>query len=167
MYNNNKNNLQLKDVDVQQIEYHSATFKDVDNMNELNRCCLPENYPIYQWSILVTIMGKFCTVAYDNNILIGYVLCTLVCNCNDKIGCIASIAVHPKYRHLGIATKMLKRSIEQLETIPNLKEINLHVRQSNKIAQHLYEKMNFIESGIVNNYYEDGEDALVLTRPIL
>ena len=79
-------------------------------------------------------------------------------------GHILSIAVHPDYRGLGVGEKVLRENIKRLKEL-GAKKVVLEVRVSNTVAIRLYKKVGFEVSGLLKNYYWDGEDAykMILT----
>ncbi|WP_418222842.1 ribosomal protein S18-alanine N-acetyltransferase [Clostridium isatidis] len=99
-------------------------------------------------------------VAIDNsnNELVGFIGAWIIADEAD----IMNIAVHPDYRKLGIASKLLASLIDLCKNL-NCSKINLEVRASNLPAQNLYKKFSFIENGIRKGYYQDtGEDAMLM-----
>ena len=46
----------------------------------------------------------------------------------------------------------------------NIEKVTLNVRKSNIIAQKLYKKFNFTKTKIVRRYYNNGEDAYLMTK---
>jgi len=76
---------------------------------------------------------------------------------------IATLSVHPDYRNQGIATQMLRAALERAVR-ENCTEATLEVRESNVIAQKLYETFGFVVVGRRRKYYKDtNEDALIMT----
>jgi ribosomal-protein-alanine N-acetyltransferase len=76
---------------------------------------------------------------------------------------VATIAIHPDFRGLGISKTLLalglKSAIER-----GAVESTLEVRQSNQVAQKLYEKFGYHEAGVRPRYYRDNnEDAILMT----
>ena len=76
---------------------------------------------------------------------------------------VATIAIHPDFRGLGISKRLLalglKSAIER-----GAVESTLEVRQSNRVAQKLYEKFGYHEAGVRPRYYRDNnEDAILMT----
>lgn len=68
------------------------------------------------------------------------------------------IAVLPPLRRKGLAEKLLKEGIKDLN-----KNILLEVREENFSAISLYKKLKFQQINIRKNYYKDtGEDALIM-----
>jgi len=73
---------------------------------------------------------------------------------------ILNIAVNPKYRGRGIATRLMQLMLELMKR--NLVyEVFLEVRVSNTAARDLYKRFGFRESFIRKKYYGD-EDAIVM-----
>ena len=75
---------------------------------------------------------------------------------------ITTIAVDPDYRRLGLGElliiQMARIALQALAT-----RMTLEVRMSNEIAQALYRKYGFNDSGVRPRYYSDDfEDALVM-----
>jgi len=77
-------------------------------------------------------------------------------------GHITNIAVHPKYRQMGVGSKLLEALMKRANT-EGITKMTLEVRRNNKAARHLYEKYGFTVYGIRKEYYADnGEDALIM-----
>ena len=77
-------------------------------------------------------------------------------------GHVTNIAVHPDFRRLGIAARMMVATMR--EAIDRgVIAVTLEVRTSNAAAQELYRRFGFAPGGIRRNYYADlGEDALIM-----
>lgn len=75
---------------------------------------------------------------------------------------VATIAVHPDYRGLGIGRRLL--AIGLLAAYERgARMAFLEVRRGNTVAQTLYEKFGFQVAGIRPRYYKDNnEDALLM-----
>ncbi len=73
-----------------------------------------------------------------------------------------NFAVHPAYRRLGIARKLLDAVLEEARRI-GLLRATLEVRVSNDGAIALYEEAGFVTVAMRRGYYQDtGEDANVM-----
>ena len=99
-------------------------------------------------------------VADDDGKVLGYVGSQTVMDETDMM----NIAVHPDFRHQGIATGLV------VDLIGALKRrgshcLTLEVRASNEPAKALYEKMGFRMVGRRPGYYQNPrEDALILRK---
>lgn len=80
-------------------------------------------------------------------------------------GHIISLAVLPSWRRKGIASQLVQELCTIFKDIGK-KRIKLEVRISNTPAINLYEKMGFEKQKIVKNYYENGEDAVMMKKRV-
>jgi [ribosomal protein S18]-alanine N-acetyltransferase len=95
--------------------------------------------------------------------VVGYAGMWQVC---DE-GHITNIAVHPDFRGMHIAGRLLAGLIGAASKC-GIVRMTLEVRTGNKIAQALYKKYGFREQGIRKRYYsDDNEDALIMWKEIL
>lgn len=79
-------------------------------------------------------------------------------------GHITNIAVHPRHRRRGVASKILDTLL--LAAIrDNIRDVTLEVRKGNEAAIALYASYGFVVEGTRPGYYRDnGEDALIMWR---
>ena len=76
---------------------------------------------------------------------------------------LTNIAVRELYRHQGIGEVLLISAID-LATELNARIITLEVRASNTVAQSLYRKYGFTQTGLRRSYYTDNrEDAVLMS----
>lgn len=76
---------------------------------------------------------------------------------------IATIAVHPDFRGLGIGKRLLARALLAAYQ-RGARTAYLEVRRSNLAAQTLYQQFGFQVAGERKRYYQDNnEDALLMT----
>ncbi len=74
-----------------------------------------------------------------------------------------SIAVHPDWRGQGLARRLLT-ALEQTARKIGADEMRLEVADRNKAALALYRESGYEETGRLRRYYQDGADALRLTK---
>lgn len=75
---------------------------------------------------------------------------------------ILNIAVHPRHRRAGHATRLLAHMVEVARQ-GQCRCVTLEVRRSNAVAQQIYRRFAFRAVGVRPNYYaEDQEDAIVM-----
>ena len=77
-------------------------------------------------------------------------------------GHITNIVIRKNKRGNHIGTKMLEEIIN-LAKNKNLKSVTLEVNEHNEIAIRLYKKYNFIEVGKRKKYYNNVDDAIIMT----
>ena len=78
---------------------------------------------------------------------------------------VATIGVDPEYQNRGIGSALLSYA-EKDAADQGCETFSLEVRVSNAKARHLYEKHGFIQVNIRKGYYENGEDAYLMVKPI-
>lgn len=98
-------------------------------------------------------------VAEQGGIILGYIAGIT----SWREGHIVSLAILPTWRKKGIASQLVEE-LYQIFKRYGKKRVKLEVRISNKAAIALYEKLGFVKQKIVKNYYQDGEDAVMMKR---
>lgn len=79
-------------------------------------------------------------------------------------GEVMNVAVHPDYRGLGVADRMLQVLLEE-GAAKGITEYTLEVRVSNAPAIRLYERHGFVKEGVRPGFYSKPvEDALIMWR---
>lgn len=97
-------------------------------------------------------------VIIENEKVVAYM--GMHCVCGE--GHITNIAVHPDYRRKNMASALINDFI--LHARQNHFEfLTLEVRKSNEAAINLYSKFGFKEVGVRKKYYEQKEDAILMT----
>ena len=79
---------------------------------------------------------------------------------------IATIASHPDWRGCGLGHTLLLALLEAA-VVREAAVSTLEVRVSNKVARRMYEQVAYKVAGTRRRYYQDGEDALIMTTPLL
>lgn len=105
-----------------------------------------------------------CWVLVEDKQIIGYGI--LSCAANEAH--ILNLAVATAKQHQGNGYKLLQHLLDMAK-MHGAEEVFLEVRQSNLVAQNLYKKFNFVETGIRKDYYVDAdnkEDALTFAAPL-
>jgi ribosomal-protein-alanine N-acetyltransferase len=76
---------------------------------------------------------------------------------------IATIAVHPEYRRLGIGKHLLAFALQDAAQ-QGMRTATLEVRAGNLAAQTMYRQFGFITAGVRLRYYQDNqEDAMIMS----
>lgn len=112
----------------------------------------------YRFELLENPNG-YCWVVEADDRLAGMIVCWLIV---DEVH-IATIAVSPDYRGLGIGKGLVITGLRHL--IPKgALSATLEVRAGNFVAQNLYRHFGFEVVGERKRYYQDNkEDALLMT----
>ncbi len=130
---------------------------DVSQIAEIEKLCFSD--PWSEQSIRDDLENPLAVyfVCRDKDKVAGYVGTRVVSDICE----ITNVAVHPAYRRRGIADRLLKTLEDTLEQVS---ETELEVREGNTAARALYEKHGFEACGRRKNYYEDPrEDAILYT----
>lgn len=158
------------------MNYHIRRFNqetDIEAVQNINKNCLPENYPKF---FFIDIASKFpegfnVAVMDDSDEIVGYEMTRIEKGLSNygfglcKKGHIISIAVQENYRRLGIAEKLMKAASDAMR-LRDIKEVYLEVRESNQAAIDLYQKLGYIPHKVSKKYYSDGEAALIMISKI-
>jgi ribosomal-protein-alanine N-acetyltransferase len=95
---------------------------------------------------------------YPKNQIIGFACSAQVL---DEMH-IHEVAIHPNHRRKGLGLLLIGRILSEAAT-KNIRRIYLEVRLSNHSAIRLYEKCGFTEDGVRKGYYQNGEDAVLMS----
>jgi len=154
---------------VSDIIFRTVKSDDLIQVMNINRICLPENYTYSFFEELAKNYPKAFWVAEVGGKVVGYIMCRVerVFSKFDifkirRVGHIVSIAVLPEHRRKGIATSLIKLSLNALAYEYGCDEAYLEVRVSNVPAIQLYRKIGFVVRELQRRYYADGEDAYVM-----
>ena len=125
------------------------THRDMRRILEIESNSFPKS--AYDRFTFFYLSRLYQFLVYEDEKILAYIIF------DERDGHIASIAVDPLHRRMGIGRKLVE------EVFKNCGRAWVEVRVSNKTAQAFYEVLGFIKIGIVPNYYRD-EDAHVMVR---
>ena len=109
---------------------------------QFDECIINDNY--------------ICAGLFDEGNLVCYVVAIQTL---DDIN-ILSVATKQEYKNTGCAKRMItwyKNLASQVE-----KTLSLEVKSKNFVALNLYQKLGFKQVHKRNNYYKDGDDAIIM-----
>ena len=150
----------------QAIDFKIRRFKldDIEDVMRINRVFLPENYPEFFFRDIYRNCPEAFLVATVDDKVVGYIMCRIESSYlfrKGSKGHVISLAVADKYRRQGIGKTLLKSAIEVLKKKVNY--IYLEVRVSNTPAINLYKNLGFRIERRLYSYYQDGEDAYLMS----
>ncbi|MBI5458573.1 ribosomal protein S18-alanine N-acetyltransferase [Methanobacterium sp.] len=133
--------------------------QDLKRVLEIELASFDDPYPA---NVLVDIynLGAGFLVAQEDNIVVGYIIFWI--RFEDE-GHIISLAVDRKFYRKKIGSQLVETALEIFKKY-NVKNIHLEVRKGNHKARKFYQKLGFVEKTHLFEYYEDGEDAVVMER---
>jgi ribosomal-protein-alanine acetyltransferase len=102
-------------------------------------------------------------LARDRSRALGYAL--VFHRTTSGVGRLYSIAATPEARGQGVAGALMARC-EKASKARGMRAMRLEVRADNAPAIALYTKRGYAPFGRYASYYEDGEDALRMEKPL-
>ena len=145
---------------------------DLDQVIEINRECLPENYPERFFRTIYSEFPSGFIVAKIGEHVIGYTMARVEAGLSHysifhrgKKGHTVSIAVKPEYRRKGVGKMLLKKSIEAMIE-QGVNELFLEVRVSNNAGVNLYKNFGYEIIKEIRNYYRDFESAYLMAKKV-
>jgi ribosomal-protein-alanine N-acetyltransferase len=143
-----------------------AERADLLAVHRIEQSAFPQPWPFSAFEKYLGEPGFLVASArVPDGTVVGYVVADTVPNHGRPLGHIKDIAVHADHRGQGVGTRLLERGLGVLES-QGAASAKLEVRESNHTARRLYRDHGFEHRRTVPRYYSDGEDALVLVRPL-
>ena len=124
---------------------------------EIEKKVFNEHDPYFYMQFYENCPDSFI-VAEMNGVVVGYVVGFQTI---EGTGRVFSLAVDPGYQNLGIGGALLNE-ILAIFGREGISEVLLEVRSNNVRAQRFYKRHGFIKSGIIEKYYNDGENATLM-----
>ncbi|UCE13105.1 MAG: ribosomal protein S18-alanine N-acetyltransferase [Candidatus Heimdallarchaeota archaeon] len=147
-------------------------LKDLDQVMEINKQTLPENYPERFFRTIFSELPSAFLICEINGDVVGYTMARLEKGLSHysifhraKKGHTVSVAVKPEYRRRGLATKLLKGSINAMIE-HGATELFLEVRVSNSAAVNLYKSLGYEILKEIRHYYRNYESAYLMVQKI-
>lgn len=155
------------------VQIRPAEHADLLEILRIERESFPQPWPHAAFEQFISKPGflvatptpnsEFATTTTD--IVLGYVVADAITQYGKTIGHIKDLAVHPSYRKNGIGRRLLTRSISIFQN-QSVDRVKLEVRESNHEARALYDEFGFAIHRVHKSYYDDGENALILAKPL-
>lgn len=141
------------------MEITTASLLDLNALSKLERACFEKDaWPLLDLIAVLTFPDVIRLKAVEGGRMIGFVAGDP--HPADGFSWIATIGVAPEFRRRGIGRELL-HSCESLLKTPR---IRLSVRASNEDAIRLYEQEGYRHIDIRQEYYNDGEAAIVMEK---
>ena len=138
-----------------------ATWRDLNSLRHLERLCFPKDaWPLLDLVGVLTLPNVVRLKAEADELMVGFIAGDI--RSSQHLAWIATIGVLPGYRGRGIGRMLLEACEAQIQE----PRIRLCVRASNQTAIQLYLNSAYQRAGVWPNYYQDGEDALVMEKKL-
>jgi ribosomal protein S18 acetylase RimI-like enzyme len=141
------------------VSIEQATWRDLNALRQVERVCFPmDAWPIWDLLGVLTLPNVVRLKAVVDECMVGFIAGDI--RPREDLAWIATVGVVPEYRRRGIGTALL----QACEAALTVGRVRLSVRVSNRAAIALYERFNYQRVGRWADYYQDGEDALVMEK---
>jgi ribosomal protein S18 acetylase RimI-like enzyme len=143
------------------MDIEPAGLRDLGALRKLENACFEKD----AWSLLdlmavLTWPDVIRLKAVQDGEMVGFVAGDP--RPSQDLSWIATIGVDPRYQHRGIGRALLRACENQMK----FSRARLTVRMSNEIAISLYEKEGYESVDVWRQYYNDGEDGLVMEKTL-
>lgn len=143
------------------MEIQTANLRDLGSLRRLEKVCFDKDaWPLLDLIAVLTWPDVVRLKAVENGVMVGFVVGDP--RPSQALAWIATIGVDPGYQRRGIGRALL-RACEGHFKLPR---VRLTVRISNNGAISLYEQEGYHTYDVWRNYYNDGEDGLVMEKTL-
>jgi len=130
---------------------------------------LSEPYVIYTYRYFLNQWPHLSFLAYPDDgseVPVGCIVCKQSPHRESRNrGYIAMLSVHKNWRKRGIATSLIRQSVEKMKQ-NGVQEVVLETEFDNAAALALYESLGFIREKRLFRFYLNGKDAFRLTLSV-
>ena len=136
---------------------------DLSKVVDLENICFPKGgwtLSQFRYELLENPFSNLL-VFEENQAIIGYIDQWIT----YEQAQLANIAVHPESWKQGIGQQLLNEALQDAIE-KECENMTLEVRISNERAIQFYEKNGFISVNTRKNYYDDGENAYLMIKPL-
>ena len=144
------------------IEIRRLALQDLDGIERIEDAVYPTPWSRSMFAGELAKPSSLCVGGFDPDS--GRLIAYLIVSRYVDAWHIMNLAVHPGWRRVGVASRLLDELFE-LTAGDRRRGYTLEVRISNTSAIALYELFGFETSGIRRGYYTDNrEDALIMWK---
>ncbi len=141
----------LREIAGSAVEIRRADAADVERILEIQSLA----HEASQWTA-EDYLTYDCHVALNNGAVAGFLVSRGIVGAEREI---LNVAVHPDMRRCGIASELIRAEIERWPGAHFLE-----VRESNRPARALYQRLGFVDVGVRRDYYDDPPEAAIVMR---
>ena len=138
-----------------------ATLWDLSDVRKLETASFEKDaWPLIEMIGVLTFPGVERWKAVLDNQMIGFVAVDI--RKSQNLAWIATIAVSPSHRRLGLGTQLMQKA----EEVAQVERMRLSVRAGNWAALALYQKRGYVQIDVWPKYYTGKEDAVVMEKSL-
>lgn len=142
------------------IAIRRAERADLLDVFRIEEASFPEPWPYAAFERFLGEPGFL--VAAQGVAVLGYAVSDVTPNHGRDVGHLKDLAVRPEDRNRGIGRRLVTRALVRMAA-QGATTAKLEVRESNEPARSLYRAAGFEATRRLPRYYQDGEDALLMT----
>jgi ribosomal-protein-alanine N-acetyltransferase len=136
---------------------------DARALAEAELLCFSDPWPPQFFVSEIVADGRFNRLLVDAG---GSMVAYMFCAWQYLDLHVLKVATLPQFRRTGLARRLMALAENHAEEMSG-ESLTLEVRESNAGAIGLYEALDYQRVGTRPSYYQDGEDAVVMTKRIL
>ncbi|MHA1583873.1 MAG: GNAT family N-acetyltransferase [Promethearchaeota archaeon] len=140
-------------------------FKDdiIDLMRVQMNAFKTDGYDILTLGKLISHSLVFLKLVDPTDMhIIGYSICSNLMGEDDvkttQAADLITLAIHKKYQGNGFGKKLLKQTLLELQKF-HVKLVQLHVKTTNEVGIHIYEKFGFRILETRPHFYDESKDS--------
>lgn len=146
------------------MRYRRATTSDLIRIKELEESSELAEWSIDDYTSVLESKNYLLVVADedgDGTVLAGFILLRIITNhVEGGLIEVMNIAVDDAFKRRGIGSRLVSESIQLSNIIHG--SVELELRESNRVAMHLYESLGFSVVGSRPSYYSSPEESAIL-----
>lgn len=148
------------------VDYRLAEREDIVEMLAIERDVyegeVPWTFSHFEHEIVQNENAFFVAAVIDGK-LVGFIGIRLTER--GKVVHITNLAVSGVHQGKGIGSHLVNQMV-RLMTLLGKQQMTLEVRRDNTKAQGLYRRLGFATGKLISQYYEDGGDAVWMSRKL-
>ena len=148
---------------IDRVSVRAPQVSDVRLLAEAEVECFSDPWPPQFFVAEILTDGRFNRLLLDSS---GAMIAYLFCAWQYLDLHVLKVATLPPYRRSGLARRLMKLAEDHAVEVGG-ESLTLEVRTTNTGAIALYEALDYHKVGLRRAYYQDGEDAVIMTKRIL
>jgi ribosomal-protein-alanine N-acetyltransferase len=145
---------------VERLSVRPPQLGDARTLAEAELVCFSDPWPPQFFVSEILADGRYNRLLVDPA---GSMVAYLFCAWQYLDLHVLKVATLPPFRRNGLARRLMGLAEDHAAEM-NGESLTLEVRDSNTAATALYEALDYERVGIRHAYYQDGEDAVVMTK---